>query len=203
MHGELPTVLPYVVSGFLGPGAGATGPTGPTGPGATGPGVTGPTGPNGPTGSGLVGPTGATGPNDAFAYFYGISGSGGLPDYAANVVSGGHYPFPNNGPFFSSIVSRVDASGFTVGSSGDYEVSWQLSLSQANQVQVTLDAVRVPYTIAGQDQDHNQNVNSVVVTIAAGQILRIINASDFSSTVTPQAGGGNTVSTSLLISRVS
>ena len=223
---------PTGVTGATGP-QGVTGPTGATGPigpqGVTGPtgatgtigpqgipgptGVTGPIGPQGipgPTGStgpqGVTGPTGATGPAGTsgilgFADFYALM----PPDNAATVAPGTDVSFPQDGPTSNTSISRVSASTFNLEDIGTYEVLFQVSVTEAGQLQLTLNGNALAYTIVGRASGTSQIMGMAIVeTTVINSILTVRNPSDNSTalTITPLAGGTQSVSAHLVIKQI-
>jgi hypothetical protein len=200
------------VSGSSTPGPpgppGPTGPTGPTGP----PGPTGPTGPTGPQGvpgvPGAPGATGATGaqgppgtaaPTDTAEFFALMP-----PDNSATVAVGAPVLFPQDGPTVGTI-SRASASTFVLAAIGTYRVSFQVSIFEAGQLELSLDGVALPYTVVGRSTGTTQIVGeSLVTTSTADATLEVLNPAGNSNalTIAPIAGGSNPVSASLVIEQV-
>ncbi|WOA66236.1 collagen-like protein (plasmid) [Bacillus mycoides] len=188
----------------LGP-TGATGPTGVTGlTGATG--VTGLTGATGPTGD--IGPTGATGPTGGvldFADFYALM----PPDNAATVAVGGDVDFPRDGPFSGAGIVRTGADTFNLSAIGSYQVLFQVSVTEAGQLVLTLNsgagAVKLAYTVVGRATGTSQIVGMALVqTSVINSILTVRNPASESTalTITPLAGGTESVSAHLVITRL-
>jgi len=210
------------LTGPIGP-AGAIGPAGPAGPtgatgatGATGPvgpagaiGPAGPAGAKGDTGApgiGGMGPAGATGPagpagsNLGFADFYALM----PPDNAATVAVGTDVQFPQNGPT-SGTITRASPSSFTLPAIGTYEVNFQVSVTEAGQLILTLDGVNLAYTVVGRATGTSQIVGTALVTTTViNQILTVRNPPGNSTalTITPLGGGTWPVSAQLVIIRV-
>ncbi|QWH09578.1 collagen-like protein (plasmid) [Bacillus mycoides] len=194
-------------TGDIGP-TGATGPTGDIGPtGATGPtGVTGLTGATGPTGD--IGPTGATGPTGGvldFADFYALM----PPDNAATVAVGGDVDFPRDGPFSGAGIARTGADTFNLSAIGSYQVLFQVSVTEAGQLVLTLNsgagAVELAYTVVGRATGTSQIVGMALVqTSVINSILTVRNPASESTalTITPLAGGTESVSAHLVITRL-
>jgi hypothetical protein len=200
---------------------GATGATGPTGPagltGATGTtgstGVTGPTGPAGLTGAtGTTGSTGVTGPTGPAG---GVLGSADFfalmpPDNAATVAPGTDVSFPQNGPTIGAAIVRTGSSTFNLSEIGTYQILFQVSVSEAGQLVLTLDsgagAVEQSYTVVGRATGTSQIVGMALVqTTVSNSILTVRNPASESTalTITPLAGGSDPVSAHLVITRFS
>jgi hypothetical protein len=186
---------------------GATGPTGVTG--ATGPtGVTGATGPTGVTGAtGSTGVTGATGPVGIggildFADFFALM----PPDNAATVAVGSDVDFSQDGPASgSALIARLGPSSFNLAEIGIYEVSFQVSVSEAGQLILTLNGTDLDYTVVGRATGTSQIIgNAIIQTSTANSILTVRNPAGNSTalTITPLAGGTRPVSAHLVITRI-
>jgi BclA C-terminal domain/Collagen triple helix repeat (20 copies) len=173
---------------------GATGAAGPTGPtGATG--AAGPTGPIGPTGP--QGPTGATGAAAAVDYAY-------IYNEAAQVV-----------PIESAVTfdSNGDLSGFThnpgsaaldVTSAGEYLVDFSVTGNEPNQFTLFDNGNPVAGSTYGSGAGTQQNNGQIILSLAAGDSLTLVNQSSAAAvTLQPFAGGTQTnVNASLTVERV-
>lgn len=202
---------PQGVPGLTGPtgatGPGATGPAGATGapgaPGATGP-SGGPTGPKGETGAtGTPGPTGPTSSGVlAYADFYALMPN----DNAATVAVGADVEFPQNGPTSFTSIFRIGPSSFGLGAIGTYEVNFQVSVTEAGQLILTLDGVDLAYTVVGRATGTSQIVGLSLVTVTnpLGSVLTVRNPTGNSTalTITPLAGGTRAVSAHLVIKQI-
>lgn len=212
---------------------GIQGPTGPTGapgiqgipglpglmgiqgiPGIPGtPGVQGIPGPVGPPGiqgvpgtAGTTGATGAPGLNGVmhFAEFFGLA----PPDNVATVAAGADVQFPQNGPTDGSIV-RTSSSQFDLSNIGTYQVSFQVPVTEAGQLVVSLDSgggpVELPYTVVGRETTTTQIVETTLVqTTVVNSLLSVQNPASASTalTITPMAGGNDPVSSSIVIEQI-
>ena len=182
---------------------GATGDIGPIGPtGATG--ATGDTGPIGPTGAtGATGETGATGTGGVlnFADFYALMPS----DNSDTVAPGTDVDFPQDGPNSGSGIARAGASSFTLAEIGTYQVFFQVSVSEAGQLILTLNGADLAYTVSGRATGTSQIVGMAIVeTTVINSTLTVQNPSGNSTalTITPAAGGTRPVSAHLVIIQI-
>lgn len=194
-------------AGATGP-AGPQGPAGPAGPAGGGAGTTGATGPagaQGPTGpTGAVGPTGpagAAGTVLAFGEFYALSPSDDyLPIFPGDAVD-----FPETGPSdgSSTILESVPGT-FILESPGTYEVSFQVPVDEAGQLELTLNGIPLPYTVVGRATGTTQITEMTLVTTSSASQLQVINPSTDSTTLTVSldAGGSDAVSASIIIERL-
>lgn len=176
---------------------GATGPTGETGVGGTG--ATGPTGVTGVGATGATGPTGAS--NLAFAQFFALM----PPDNAATVAPGTDVSFPQDGPTSATAIARTGPSTFNLAEVGTYQVLYQVSVSEAGQLILTLNGADLAYTVVGRATGTSQIVGiAIVQTTIVNSILTVRNPAGNSTalTVTPLAGGTRPVSAQLSITRI-
>ena len=185
---------------------GATGLTGATG--ATGPtGAAGSIGASGATGAtGLSGATGATGSAgmagaSAFADFFAL-----MPgDNAATVAPGAAVDFPQDGPNSGVAISRISVDGFNLTTIGTYLVMFQVSVSEAGQLMVTLNGTELPFTVVGRATGTSLIVGTALVqTTTSNSILSIRNpaGNPTALTITPLAGGIRPSSAHLVIMRL-
>jgi hypothetical protein len=216
---------------------GATGPTGSRGPagvtGATG--VTGSTGASGATGNpglngstgatgatGITGATGATGTSGATGATGATGGTGdsGIPDFAdfyalmppdnaATVPAGGAVAFPNDGESSDTgLIVRTGSDTFLLAEPGVYQVTFQVSVTEAGQLVLALDSgagfLEIPSTVVGRATGTSQIFETALVrTSTVNSTLQVRNPAGESvaPTITPLAGGTNPVSAHLVIIR--
>jgi hypothetical protein len=214
---------PIGLTGSAGPAGptGLTGPAGPAGPigptGSAGPagptGLTGSAGPAGPTGLtgsagpagpiGPAGPTGATGASGTidFSDFFALM----PPDNAATVAPGTDVSFPQNGPTSGAAIARTGPSTFNLSTVGTYQVMFQVSVTEAGQLILTLNGADLAYTVVGRATGTSEIVGmALVTTTAINSILTVRNPAGNSTalTITPLAGGTRPVSAHLVITRI-
>lgn len=200
---------PQGVQGIQGePGpAGETGPQGPQGiQGIQGePGPTGATGPQGPVGEtgpqgiqGEVGPQGPAGVVANFADFYALMPA----DNATPVGVGEDVAFPQNGPTSNSTITRLTDNSFSLSEVGTYLVMFQVSVSEPGQLVLTLNDEEIPYSVVGRATGTSQIVETILITTTiATSTLTVRNpaANTTALTITPTAGGSESVSAHLVI----
>ena len=124
-------------------------------------------------------------------------------DNAATVAVGAPVLFPQNGPT-NGTATRLTSSTFNLPVVGVYEISWQVSVSEAGQLQVAIGGVGVANTVVGRATGTSQIVGKAfITTVAANSVLSIINPVGNSTalTITPIAGGASAVSATLSIKR--
>ncbi len=207
---------------------GARGPAGPVGPqgiqgevgpaGPAGPqgiqGEVGPVGPAGPQGiQGEVGPVGPEGPQGiqgeqgpaggvlSFADFYALM----PPDNAATVAAGTDVSFPQDGPNSGTDITRLGADSFQLGPVGTYQVFFEVSVTEAGQLILTLNGADLPYTVVGRATGTSQIVGMALVeTTTENSVLTVRNPEGTAEalTITPLAGGVRPVSAHLVIVQI-
>lgn len=197
------------IQGEPGP-AGETGPQGPQGiqgiqgepgpTGATGPqGPVGETGPQGPQGiQGEVGPQGPAGVVANFADFYALMPA----DNATPVGVGEDVAFPQNGPTSNSTITRLTDNSFSLSEVGTYLVMFQVSVTEPGQLVLTLNDEEIPYSVVGRATGTSQIVETILITTTLStSTLTVRNpaANATALTITPNAGGNESVSAHLVI----
>jgi len=175
--------------------AGATGADGATGAAGT-PGAAGVTGADGATGA-----TGATGPigPEQFAEFFALA----PPDNAATVSIGGAVDFPQDGPEDGNI-QRLSQDAFVLPDIGVYRVSFVVPVSEAGQLQLTLDGTPLAYTLVGRATGTSQiSGESLVQTTTANAVIQVVNFTSSSAlTITPLAGGTAPAASTLIVEQL-
>ena len=180
---------------------GYTGPQGPQGI----QGEVGPAGPQGPQGIqgevGPAGPQGEQGPAGVianYADFYAL-----MPgDNAATVAVGADVSFPQDGPSSLTTIARTGDSSFTLTDVGTYLVFFQVSVTEAGQLVLTLNGAELPYTVVGRATGTDQIVGmSIITTDTATSVITVRNPANNAAalTITPSAGGNEPVSAHLII----
>ena len=160
-------------------------------------------GPSGPAGApGAEGPAGPAGPGVlAAADFFALM----PPDNADTVAPGTVVDFPQDGSAFGTSILRASPSTFDLVDIGTYQIFFQVSVTEAGQLVVTLGGVEIPSTVVGRDTGTSQIVGmSLLTTTVANSIVSINNpaANPVALTITPIAGGPGAVSAHLVITRL-
>jgi hypothetical protein len=158
----------------------------------------------GPTGAaGATGATGSAGGILTYGYFYALM----PPDNSSTVAAGTAVDFPRDGA--ASGIVRSSSNQFILPNIGVYDVSWQVSVDEAGQLELGLDSgsgvAELPDTVAGRATGTSQISNRVLVTTtAANSILTVMNPAGESTalTVTPLAGGTHPVGATLVIMEI-
>jgi hypothetical protein len=184
----------YVQAGSVQGPAGPLGPIGPSGP-------TGATGPIGPPGApGAPGASGSSG-SIAFSDFFALM----PPDNAATVAPGTDVSFPQDGPTSGAAIARTGPSAFNLSAIGTYQVMFQVSITEAGQLILTLNGADLAYTVVGRATGTDQIAGmSLVTTTVVNSILTVRNPTGNSTalTITPLAGGTRPVSAHLVITQI-
>ena len=216
IQGEIGPTGPQGIQGEVGPTGpqGIQGEIGPTGPqgiqgevGPTGPqGIQGEIGPTGPQGiQGEIGPTGPTGPAGIeisnYADFYAL-----MPDdNAATVAPGAAVDFPQDGVINGTSISRLSDDSFNLGDIGTYQIFFEVSVTEAAQLQLALNGVALDYTTVGRTTGTDQIVGMYLInTTSENSVLTVQNPTDNTEaiTITPSAGGTQAVSAHLVITQL-
>ena len=209
IQGEVGPVGPAGPQGIQG----ETGPVGPAGPQGI-QGEAGPVGPAGPQGiQGEIGPVGPAGPQGiqgeqgpaggvlSFADFYALM----PPDNAATVAAGTDVSFPQDGPNSGADITRLGADSFQLGPVGTYQVFFEVSVTEAGQLILTLNGADLPYTVVGRATGTSQIVGMALVeTTTENSVLTVRNPEGTAEalTITPLAGGVRPVSAHLVIVQI-
>jgi hypothetical protein len=127
-------------------------------------------------------------------------------DNAATVAPGTPVSFPQNGPSDgTAAIARVTATTFQLGAIGTYQVSFEVPVNEAGQLELVINGVALPYTVVGRATGTSQIVGeSLVTTTLPNSFLQVWNpaGNPVSLTISQNAGGSNPVSASLIIHRL-
>ena len=137
----------------------------------------------------------------SFADFYALM----PPDNAATVAAGEDVSFPQDGPSSGDGISRLSENSFTLSDIGTYQVFFQVSVTEAGQLILTLDGQDLAYTVVGRASGTSQIVGMALVeTTTEGSVLTVRNPEGTAAalTITPLAGGTRPVSAHLTIIRI-
>lgn len=162
-------------------------------------GTPGPQGPQGPIGE--TGPQGIPGGLLSYADFYALM----PPDNAAPVAPGADVSFPQDGPNSGIGISRVSAIEFNLEEIGTYQVLFEVSITEAGQLILTLNGADLEYTVVGRATGASQIIGMALVsTTVINSILTVRNPAGNAAalSITPLAGGTRAVSAHLVITRI-
>ncbi len=99
---------------------------------------------------------------------------------------------------------RTGASSFNLAEIGTYQVLFQVSVTEAAQLILTLNGADLEYTVVGRATGTSQIIGvAIVETTAVNSILTVRNPAGNASaiTITPLAGGTRAVSAHLMINK--
>ena len=166
-------------------------------------GATGSAGPTGPSGGpiGHTGPQGEPGDTLDFADFYALM----PPDNSATVAPGTDVSFPQDGPNSGTGISRINASSFNLSEIGTYQILFQVSVSETEQLILTLNGLDLEYTVVGRATGTSQIIGMAIVTTSSvDSVLTVRNPAGnaVALTITPLAGGTRPVSAHLVIIKI-
>jgi hypothetical protein len=126
------------------------------------------------------------------------------PDNATTVAAGADVQFPQNGPVGGASIIRISASTFALATTGTYEVTFNVSVSEAGQLELSLNGSPLTYTVVGRATGTSQIVGEALVNASAGDVLAVENpaGNPTALTITPLAGGATPNSASLIIQQL-
>jgi len=136
-----------------------------------------------------------------FADFYALM----PPDNAATVAPGTDVSFPQDGPSSGSDITRTGPDSFNLAQIGPYQVLFQVSVTEAGQLILTLNGPDLAYTVAGRATGVSQIVGmAIVTTTSVNSILTVRNPAGTAAalTITPLTGGTRPVSAHLVITQI-
>ncbi len=128
------------------------------------------------------------------------------PDNSATVALGTDVSFPQDGPVIGTNITRTGPSSFNLASIGVYEVNFQVSVTEAGQLILTLNGSDLAYTVVGRATGTSQICGCCLIqTTVVNSILTVRNPAGNSTalTITPLAGGTRPVSAHLVIKMLS
>ena len=128
------------------------------------------------------------------------------PDNAATVAPGTDVSFPQDAPTSGTVITRTSSSTFNLATTGTYQVMFQVSVSEAGQLILTLNGADLAYTVVGRATGTSEIVGmALVTTTVINSILTVRNPAGNSTalTITPLAGGTRPVSAHLVITKIS
>lgn len=128
------------------------------------------------------------------------------PDNAATVAPATDVDFPQDGPNSGGGgIVRLGPDSFELSAIGTYQVQFQVSVTEAGQLLLTLNGADLPYTVVGRATGTNQISGvALVETSVINSVLTVRNpaGNNTALTITPLAGGTRPVSAHLVITRI-
>lgn len=111
--------------------------------------------------------------------------------------------FPQDGPNSGSGITRVCDKEFNLELIGIYEVLFEVSITEAGQLILTLNVADLAYTVVGRATGASQRIGMAIIsTTVIDSILTVINPSGTALSITPLAGGTRSVSAHLIITQI-
>ena len=110
-----------------------------------------------------------------------------------------------DGPISSSDISRTSASSFSLGLVGTYQFLFQVNVSEAGQLVLTLNEEKLDYTVVGKATGTSQIIGmALITTTTSNSILTVRNPASNATalTITPLADGTEPVSAHLIITQI-
>lgn len=151
--------------------------------------------------NGATGPQGASSGGLNFADFYALM----PPDNAVIVAPGTDVSFPQYGPNSGSDIARIGDDSFNLAQIGTYQVLFQVGVTEAGQLELTLNGAPLAYTVVGRVTGTSQIIGLVILTTTTiNSVLIVRNPADNSTalTITPLASGTQPVSAHLVITQI-
>ncbi len=121
-------------------------------------------------------------------------------DNPNDITPGAPIAFPRGFSSDADAIARLSDSSFNIAQSGVYLVMFQVSVSGAAQLVLTLNGAPLSYTAFGSDAEQGQITGTAIVTTAAEySVLSLINPiNSANDVVITQSAGGNLPSSSHL-----
>ena len=126
------------------------------------------------------------------------------PDNATTVAPGTDVSFPQDGPI-SGNITRIEPSSFNLQEIGSYQIMFNVGVSEAVQLILTLNGADLAYTVVGRATGTSDIIGiSIVTTTEINSLLTVRNPAGNSTalTITPLAGGTRPVSAHLVITQI-
>ena len=136
-----------------------------------------------------------------FADFYALM----PPDNAATVAPGTDVSFPQDDPNSGASIARTGASSFNLSEIGTYQIFFNVPVSEARQLELTLNGAPLEYTVIGRATGTSDISGMFLVnttTINSVLIIRNPAGNTTALTITPLAGGTDPVSAHLIITQI-
>ncbi len=138
---------------------------------------------------GLDGKDGIT----VYANFYGLQPLNQIPV----VTPGSPVEFPNNGPTTNNI-TRLTTGTFNVDLSGNYLISFNLTVVEAAEVVLVLNGVELPETVVARSTGETQLSGNFIINIPqSNSVLSLNNASNTPFNLSSNSNTGSTKPLSL------
>lgn len=127
------------------------------------------------------------------------------PDNAATVAPSTDVSCPQDGPNNDGGISWTGASSFNLSEIGTYQVFFNVPVSEAGQLELTLNGAPLEYTVVSRATGTSDISGMFIVdTTTINSVLTVRNPAGNAAalTITPLAGGTNPVSAHLVITQL-
>lgn len=127
------------------------------------------------------------------------------PDNSATIAPGTDVSFPQDGPNSGSDITRTGPNSFNLAQIGSYQVLFNVGVSEAGQLILTLNGEDLDYTVVGRATGTSDIIGiSIITTTEINSLLTVRNPAENSTalTITPLAGGTRAVSAHLVITQI-
>ena len=112
------------------------------------------------------------------------------PDNAATVAVGADVSFPQDGPTSGGGIFGTGPTSFNLTAIGTYQITFQVSVSEAGQLILTLNGSDLAYTVVGRATGTSQIVETcLVTTTTVNSILTVRNPAGNSTCADDYASG--------------
>lgn len=121
------------------------------------------------------------------------------------VAPGTDVSFPQDGPLSGLDIVRTGPGSFNLALIGTYQIFFQVSVTEAGQLILTLNGEDLEYTVSGRATGTSQIIGmALVTTTSVNSILTVRNLAGNATAlrITPLAGGTRSVSAHLTIIQI-
>lgn len=128
------------------------------------------------------------------------------PNNPTAIPAGGDVSFPQTAVTNGTGITRISDTAFNLATPGTYFVNFNVSATEAGQLDLTLNGTEIPYTVSGKGAGNSQITGtSLITTTTPNSVLTVRNpaANTTVLTLTPYSGGSVPVSAHLVIMQVS
>ena len=127
------------------------------------------------------------------------------PDNLATIAPGTDVSFPQDRPNSGSDITRTEPNSFNLAQIGSYQVLFNVGVSEAGQLILTLNGEDLDYTVVGRATGTSDIIGiSIITTTEINSLFTVRNPAENSTalTITPLAGGTRPVSAHLVITQI-
>lgn len=124
---------------------------------------------------------------------------------SATVAPGTDVSFPQDGANSGGGITRTGPSSFNLELIGSYQILFNVPVTEAGQLILTLNGADLDYTVVGRATGTSDIIGmSIVTTTSVNSVLTVRNPAGNSTalTITPLAGGTRPVSAHLVITQL-